>query len=34
METIKLGSTGKDVAFAKENLVRNGYQLFHNDLFD
>lgn len=34
METIKLGSTGKDVAFAKENLVRNGYQVVQNDLFD
>lgn len=34
METIKLGSKGKDVAFAKENLARNGYQVDQSDLFD
>lgn len=34
METIKLGSKGKDVAFAKENLARNGYQVDLSDLFD
>lgn len=34
METIKSGSTGKDVVLAKENLERNGYQVDKSDLFD
>lgn len=34
MKTIRLGNTGEDVSLAKENLVRNGYQVNQSASFD